>query len=114
MTNNVPPHEAADPLDEIVEELLQCGGVLSQMIAGMVEFESSGRSASDTAPIPEVAHDLIRSVSLHVPRRYSKRDLRTAAKIVKEITNAICEDIYVIPPEEFDRLLAADPDGDSD
>jgi hypothetical protein len=78
----------------------------------MVEFEASGRSAPDTAPIPEVAHDLIRSVSTDVRHEFSRRDLRTAAKIVKQITAAICNDIFYIPPEEIDRLLSEDPDGD--
>ena len=96
MSNQHNPHHAPEPLDELVSELLAVGAVLSQMIAGMVEFEASGRSAPDAAPIPEVAHSLIRDVLDGVQKRHSKRDIRVAAKIVAESTHAICEDIFIV------------------
>ena len=95
-SNDAPPPDA---LDEFVTRLLDCGGVLSQIIASMVEFQSSGRSAPDTAPIPEVAHSLIRSVIEGFGTRYSKRDLKVAARIVREATDAMCNDLYVLGPE---------------
>jgi hypothetical protein len=112
MTNKLSFHKAPEPLDELVHELLECGGVLSQMISRMVEFEASGRGAPDAVPIPETAHKLIRDVSKDVRHRHSRRDLRTAAKIVKQVTDAICSDIYYIPPEEIDRMLGEEPHGD--
>ena len=98
------PHTPLDPLDELVTHLLDCGGVLSQIISRMVEFQASGRSAPDAAPIPDVAHSLIREVAVPVARDYSKRDLRVAAKIVDQVTEAICENIYGVDPDWFDDV----------
>jgi hypothetical protein len=95
-SNDAPP---PDVLDELVTRLLDCGGVLSQIISSMVEFQSSGRSAPETAPIPEVAHSLIRSVIEDVGNRYSKRDLKVSARIVREVTEVMCSDLYVLGPE---------------
>jgi hypothetical protein len=106
MTDNRSSQKAPEPLDELVHELLECGAVLSQMISRMVEFEASGRGAPDAAPIPEIAHFLIRDVSKHLRHQYSRRDLRIAAKLVNQVTEAICSDIYYVPPEAFDRILA--------
>jgi hypothetical protein len=93
---DVPPPDA---LDELVKQLLECGGVLSQIIASMVEFQSSGRSAPDAAPIPEVAFSLIRSVTEDFLTRYSKRDLKVAARIVRDATATMCSELYVVGPE---------------
>jgi hypothetical protein len=95
-------NHASDALDELVIELLACGGVLSQMISHMAEFSASGRSAPDAPSIPEVMHTLIRSVLNGVERGYSKRDIRVATRIVDDVTTAICDDIYVVNPEMFD------------
>jgi hypothetical protein len=112
MNKNGSSLNTPDALGELVQELLECGGVLSQMISGMVEFEASGRGAPDTAPIPEIAHGLIRQVSDDVRHDFSKRDLKTAARIVHRVTEAICNDIYAVSPEMMDELLADDADDD--
>ena len=88
-----------DALDELVTELLECGGVLSQVIGHMVRFQAAGRSNPDAAPIPEVAHSLIRSVLRDVGKRHSKRDIKVAAAIVKQATASICDEIYCVEPE---------------
>ncbi|MGI8630860.1 MAG: hypothetical protein ACR2LV_11970 [Solirubrobacteraceae bacterium] len=75
------------------------------MIAGMLEFEASGKSAPDTAPIRDIAHSLIRSVSGPVGKRHSKRDIRVAARIVDELTQQICEEIYYVPPGFIDSAV---------
>jgi hypothetical protein len=108
MTNNTASPKVPDALDEVVTQLLACGAVLSQMISGMLEFAASGRAAPDSAPIPEVAHDLIRSVCEYLRHDYSKRDLKTAARIVEKVTDSICNDIYAVNPEMMDELLAED------
>lgn len=91
--------EPADAVDELVTQLLACGGVLSQIIAAMVEFQSRGRAAPDAAPIPEVAHTVIRDVLGGIGTRHSKRDVKVAARIVREATDAMCNDLYVLGPE---------------
>jgi hypothetical protein len=94
-------------VDELVTQLLECGAVLSQIISHMVAFEQSGRSSPDTGPIPEIAHGLLRSVLGDVRRRHSRRDITVAARIVREATETISENIFMVPPEVVDR---ADPE----
>jgi hypothetical protein len=101
------PHQPPDPLDELVLELLSIGGALSQIIARMLESTRSGRSSPDAAPIPDIAFGLIRSVLGPVARKHSKRDIRASAKIVRKVTDQICNEIYLISPEYFDELDAA-------
>jgi hypothetical protein len=114
MTTELPSHQPPDALDDLVTNLLECGGVLSQIISGMVEFEASGRSAPGTAPIPEVAHSLIRSVSRPVSHGFSKRDIKVAAKIVDQMTNAICSDIFAVDLDWFDSVMAETDDDPSE
>jgi hypothetical protein len=99
MTDHVDSSQPADGLDDLVTQLLECGGVLSQIISHMVRFQAAGRSAPDAAPIPEVAHSLIRSVLGGIGKRHSKRDIKVAAAIVKQATAAICDEIYYVGPE---------------
>jgi hypothetical protein len=100
MTYQTDPHQPRpDPLDELVTSLLGCGAVLSQMIAHMAEFEASGKGVPDAVPIPEMAHSLVRGAMGSGPKRRSKRDVRIAAQIVEEVTDRICEEIYLVSPE---------------
>jgi hypothetical protein len=99
MTDQVASSQLPDALDDLVTELLACGAVLSQIISHMVRFQASGRAAPDAAPIPEVAHSLIRGVLGDVRKRHSKRDIKVAARIVKEATDAIGEEIFFVGPE---------------
>jgi hypothetical protein len=88
-----------DPLDTLVTELLECGAVLSQIVGRMVAFQAAGRSAPDAAPIPEVAHSLIRGVLGGVAHHHSKRDMRVSARIIAEATHAMAEDIFFVGPD---------------
>ncbi|MGI8505806.1 MAG: hypothetical protein ACR2MK_03200 [Solirubrobacteraceae bacterium] len=88
-----------DAVDELARELLESGGVLSQIISHMIESEAAGRSASDAAPIPTVAHELIRDTLAGLKDCHSASDIRAAAIIVGEATDAICENIFFVPPE---------------
>jgi hypothetical protein len=99
MTDHIDSSPPPDALDDLTTQLLECGGVLSQIISHMVEYQAAGRSAPDAAPIPEVAQSLIRSVLGGVGKRHSKRDIKVAARIVKEATASICEEIFFVEPE---------------
>jgi hypothetical protein len=99
MTDDLHSAQPADPLNELVTHLLACGGALSQVIAHMVKFQASGRAAPDSAPIPEVAHTLILGVLSGVQNRHSNRDVKVAAAIVREATEAIVEEIMFVGPE---------------
>ncbi len=106
MTDPRSSHQSRDALDELITSLLECGGVLSQIISSMVRFEASGRTVPDTAPIPEMAHSLIRSVVEPLASGHCIRDMRVAAKIVDQMTAAMCEDIYAVDLDWFDELTA--------
>lgn len=93
------PQQSADPLDELVSQLLECGGVFSQILAGMFEHRASGHSGAATAPIPEVAHTLIRSAVADLSRRHSGAELAIAAAIIEEVTEKTCSEILIVSPE---------------
>jgi hypothetical protein len=102
MTEQAPPPQPHDALDELVSELLDCGAVLSQMMAHMIMCDAAGKSAPDAVPIPTVAHSLIRGVLIDVARRRSRRDVKVAAAIVRDATESIAENIFLVPLEEMD------------
>lgn len=97
-------HSTADELDALVASLLDCGGPLSQIISSMHAFESSGLSSPDAPPVIEVAHSVIRSVLGGVSERYSEQEIRVCAEIVEQVTTAICEEIFLVPPAEIHRI----------
>jgi hypothetical protein len=99
MTDQLHSSQPPDAVDELVTQLLECGAVLSQMISHMVKFDAAGLSSPDAAPIPETAHFLIRDVLHDVRKQHSKRDIKVAARIVKQATYAICNDIFYVGPE---------------
>jgi hypothetical protein len=93
----------ADALDALVAQLLACGGALSQIIGRMQEYESSGLSSPDAPPILEVAHSLIRDVNGALLERHTDQEIRVSAAIVEQVTTAICENIFFVPPSEMRR-----------
>jgi hypothetical protein len=103
MPKHTNPNGGVSAVDELVSQLLSCGAVLSQIISHMVRFESSGRSAPDAAPIPDVAHELISGVLTEVRRRHSSRDLLVAGRIIGEVTDAIAENIFFVDPDELEE-----------
>ena len=94
-----------DCLDALVTALIGCGGPLSQMVSHMHEAEASGLSSLDAPPIFEVAHQLIRDVVDDLSDRHTEAEIRTSAEIVEQVTTAICENIFFVPPAEIRRAL---------
>ncbi len=101
MTDQVADSKPRDALDELVDQLLDCGAVLSQIVGQMIKAEAAGLSAPDAAPIPEVAHGMIRDVLQDLPGRHTNHDLTTAATIVEQATHAMCENIFIVPSAEL-------------
>ncbi len=97
MTNNDDTRPPSSALDELTAELLACGAVLSQIISHMVAYAASGQSAPDAAPIPDVAHKLIRDGIGELAKRYSRRDIKVTAKIVAQATDLIADNIFFMP-----------------
>ena len=94
-----------DVLDVLVDQLLAVGAPISQMMAGMQEFEASGLSSPDAPPMFEIAHSLIRSVVDDLTERYSDDQIQVASEIVAQATIAICENIFIMTPSEIRRGL---------
>src|SRR5438874_5940392 len=86
MTDHLAQLPPGNALDELVDQLLECGGVLSQIVGHMVRAEASGLSSPDAAPIAEVAHDVIRDAVSEKMARYGAADLTAAARVVKDAT----------------------------
>ena len=114
MTEQAPPPQPHDALDELVSELLGCGAVLSQMIGHMIPCDAAGKAAPDAVPIPTVAHSLIRDVLIDVARRRPRRDVKVAAAIIRDATEAIAENIFLVPLEEMDGPGGGAPRGGED
>jgi hypothetical protein len=91
--------EPVEPLDELVAELLDCGGVLSQIISAMVEFQAGGHHAGDQVPTPEIAYSIVRGVVCGLSERFSAADLQTSAIVVREVTEVLCNELYVLGPD---------------
>jgi hypothetical protein len=100
MSDRVGSNQLSDPLDQLVDKLLASGGVFSQIIHHMLECERSQPSADELAPVLEVAHSLVRSVVGEVGRRYSRRDILIASRVVDEVTEAVCEEIFLYSPDD--------------
>jgi hypothetical protein len=99
MTTHRRSSQQPDPLDALTEQLLECGGVLGQIISHMVEFEASGQSSPDAAPIHDVARLLIRDVIGGLASRHSATEISAAAAVVDEATEAISKDIFFVSPD---------------
>ncbi len=97
MTDHTQSSQPAGPFDELATQLLECGAVLSQVVSHMVQFEASGRSAPDAAPVPEVAHDLVSEAIAHDVKQFSKADIVRAAEVVEAATDAIHQNIFFVP-----------------
>ena len=95
----VNPADPADALDGLAAALLDCGGLLSQMMAAMIEYDAAGNASPDMVPIPEAAHRLVHEVIAGVRGRHSQRELAQAAEIVGEATEAIANDIFFVAPD---------------
>ena len=100
MTDHISPSKPGDALDELTDQLLECGAALSQIVGHMIKSQASGQSTPDAAPIPEVAHGLIRSVLEDLADRHSDGQIEAAARIVQEATYEICENIFFVPVEQ--------------
>jgi hypothetical protein len=93
MTDSNASPQPRDVVDELVEQLLICGGVICQLVTGMVEDAAHGAGV-DTASILDDAHELIRNVLGPVTARRPASELEMAAVIVDEVTTEICEELY--------------------
>jgi hypothetical protein len=90
-------HNSPDALDELVTQLIECGAILSQIVGSMVQYKEAEGSPPGTAPIPDIAHGLIRSVVPDLAQRYSAAEIASAAAIVQQATKKMCDEIFIVP-----------------
>ena len=90
-------HPPPNPLEELADRLLECGGVLSQIISHMVAAQRSGQCDADVAPIPEVARSLVGDVLADLAKRRTDEAIGTAAGIVDGATTLIVDNIVFVP-----------------
>jgi hypothetical protein len=93
------PEHRSDPLDDLTDQLLECGAVLSQIISHMVRSEAAGRSAPDAAPIPDVVRALVRDVISGLGNKHSSAEISAASAIVAEASDRIAGDIFIVSPD---------------
>ena len=55
-------------------------------------------------PIPEAARTLVRDVLTDLGGRYSKRDLKMAARVVGDASAKIVSDVFFIDPAWLDEI----------
>lgn len=111
MTNQPPHNQPPDLLDGLVEQLLICGGVLSQMINHMVESFGDGSTPPDAPEVLEVAHELIHAVIGPVAARHRAADIESASTIIDEVVTEITEEIYFVDNRHSDENGGFDGDG---
>jgi hypothetical protein len=103
MNENIPihpfPHDRV--LEELADQLLECGAVLSQIVSRMVWWKAEGLSHPDAAPIPEVARSLVADALSDVKPKHSRRDLKVAAAIIAEATTAMSDNIFFVDPRQL-------------
>ena len=110
MTDSASASLPPDALDRLTTSLLECGGVLSQIVADMARFQAAGLSAPNAVPVPEAAHAVVKDAIGALGHRHSRRDLKMAARVIAEATEAIVNDVFFVDPE----WLASLADGDAE
>jgi len=101
------PREDAAPHQQLVDQLLQVGAILSQIVEHMLTFQASGRSAPDADPIPEVVARLLDGVLEPLAGKNEDR-VRIAADVVAQAHRQIADEIFLVP-ETPQRTATANP-----
>ncbi len=100
MSELTDPSTPDDVLERFVAELLGAGAVLSQIVSQMVRFDAEHGVNPDAVPIPQAAHELLCNGLVQVKPRHSPRDWKVAAAILKEATDAICDNVFFVPLDD--------------
>jgi hypothetical protein len=101
MTEQPDGYQPPDELDELVHALLECGAPLSQIVSHLVMTKSPKNFGPGFALIPEEAGGLVRDAIEGVARAYTKRDLRLVATMLDDFTEAMHDNLFLVPPGAF-------------
>ena len=88
-----------DKLGELVAGLLDCGGVLSQLVAATADpAKPNDGQGGALVPITDVVRVLVRDVLAELEVRHKPQDVATAARIVREAAEVMATDIFFVDP----------------
>jgi hypothetical protein len=91
MTNHQP-----DPLDMLVDALLQSYGQLALVVEHMLRASAEGAE-----PVPDILRRLLREVLAPLTERRGETDVALTAELVAAATDVIGAELYLVPLDEF-------------
>ncbi|MDP9418330.1 MAG: hypothetical protein M3P48_11010 [Actinomycetota bacterium] len=92
-----PTNPVPSPAAPLVAALVPVAWQLHAVLAHMEQFDADSRSAGDAPPIPDVLATLLESVLTPLARRRPD-DLLTAARILRDASEAIERELFVVTP----------------
>ena len=84
-------------MDIFVEQLIEAGGVLSQIVSHMYANESGER------PVPEVLHSLLVGVLRPVCAKAGEADVAVAGRVLADAVERITAEVFLVPASEMNR-----------
>jgi hypothetical protein len=85
-----------DPLDMLVDALLQSYGQLALVVEHMLRSSAEGAE-----PVPEILRRLLREVLAPLAERRGETDVALTAELVAAATDFIGAELYLVPLDEF-------------
>ena len=85
------------PLQQFVDELIEVGAVLSQIVEHMVLSGTRRGGSPDAVPIPAVLGQLLTGVLEPVAERYGADAVEAAARLVGDTRERIGDEIFLVP-----------------
>jgi hypothetical protein len=102
--NGNDPPRAEPTLDALITELIECGGVLSQIVAHMAFCDRAGYSAPDAPPPGVVLRELLTGVLKPIVAECPSEQTEATTVLLRDVTRTICDEIMFVPVEEMERL----------
>src|SRR3954452_20395342 len=92
-----------DAVDAFVQQLVETSFTLITIMDSMVRFHERGLSSADAPPIPDVLRDVVASALTPLSKRPGAAGLPAAARLVRDATDLMCSDIYIVDPSRGPR-----------
>jgi hypothetical protein len=89
-----------DPLQQFVDELIEVGAVLSQIVAHMALSGTRGSGSPDAVPIPLVLGQVLAGVLEPVAERHGADAVGAAARLVGDARERIGDEIFLVPHDQ--------------
>jgi len=86
-----------DPLQQLVDELIDVGASLSQIVEHMALSPTGGGGSPDAVPIRIVLGQLLAGVLEPVAAQYGADAVEAAARLVGDAGERIGNEIYLVP-----------------